>query len=73
MGIKRKKESIEKSKETFKKIEHQKGNKNSSYNTCWINNGIENKKIKKDKLQEYPDWVKGRLCIGNIGKNQYRK
>jgi hypothetical protein len=37
----------------------QKGEKNSQYNTCWITNGIENKKIKKEDL--IPEgWILGR-------------
>lgn len=38
------------------------GNKNSQYGTCWITNGIENKKIKKDELVAYISngWNKGR-------------
>ena len=38
------------------------GNKNGSFNTCWINNGTENKKIKKELLEDYlkDNWVKGR-------------
>lgn len=39
------------------------GEANSQFGTCWINNGVENKKIKKDDLTEYLDnhWVKGRI------------
>lgn len=29
------------------------GHKNSQYGTCWITNGVENKKIKKDQLDMY--------------------
>lgn len=38
------------------------GEKNSSFGTCWITNGIENKKIKKENIDEYlnVNWVKGR-------------
>lgn len=38
------------------------GEANSQFGTCWINNGVEDKKIKKDDLAEYLDnhWVKGR-------------
>jgi len=37
----------------------QKGNKNSQYDTCWITNGIENKKIKK--IENVPNgWNLGR-------------
>lgn len=39
---------------------NQKGEKNSQFGTCWINNGIENKKIKKNDLSLYPDWKLGR-------------
>ena len=38
----------------------QNGEKNSQYGTCWITNGDENKKIKKDSL--IPEgWSKGRI------------
>jgi group I intron endonuclease len=37
----------------------QKGEKNSQFGTCWITNGVENKKINKDS--EIPqEWYKGR-------------
>jgi hypothetical protein len=39
---------------------NQKGEKNSQFGTCWITNGIENKKIKKNDLFLYPEWVLGR-------------
>jgi hypothetical protein len=40
----------------------QKGTLNSQFGTCWITNGIENKKIKKDDLDNYlkSGWTKGR-------------
>ena len=62
---KNKKHSLEtknKYKETFKKIKHQQGEKNSQYGTCWIHNNIENKKIKKEDLFHYINegWIKGR-------------
>jgi hypothetical protein len=46
--------------ETCKKIEHQKGNKNSQYGTMWITDGIANKKIKRgDKIPR--GFKKGRI------------
>ena len=41
----------------------QKGNKNSCYGTCWIHNGKESIKIKKEQLEEYISngWCKGRI------------
>ena len=54
-GKKHKDSTIEK----MKKIKKQKGNKNSQFGTCWITNGIENKKIKQsDAIPE--NWYKGR-------------
>ena len=53
----------------------QKGNKNSQFGTCWITNGIENKKIKKEEINNYigGDWICGCSKIGNIGRNKYSK
>ncbi|MCP4521027.1 MAG: hypothetical protein GY827_04965 [Cytophagales bacterium] len=55
------------SEETKRKIgksnsENQKGSKNSQYGTCWITNGFENKKIKKEELElwESKGFSKGR-------------
>lgn len=55
-------ETKRKYKETFKNINHQQGEKNSQYGTCWIHNNIENKKIKKEELNIYINngWIKGR-------------
>lgn len=54
-------ESREKRKNTFSKIEHQQGTKNSQFGTMWITDGFENKKIKKEDV--IPDgWYKGRKC-----------
>lgn len=41
---------------------NQLGEKNSQYGTCWINNGAENKKIKKEEINNYlcNGWYKGR-------------
>lgn len=65
--------SIETKDKMSENASHKTGEKNSQFGTIWINNGIENKKIKKDLFSEYPQWVLGRILIGNIGKNQYTK
>ena len=39
---------------------NQKGEKNSQFGTCWITNGEQNLKIKKEDIILYPEWVKGR-------------
>lgn len=49
--------------ETFKRIEHQKGEKNSQYGTCWISHElVGSKKCNIDLLPEYIEqgWIKGR-------------
>jgi hypothetical protein len=49
-----------KRKETFKKIGHSQGEKNSQHDTIWITNNFENKKIKKSDI--IPEgWKKGRV------------
>jgi len=53
-------ESLRKQKETFKKINHSKGPKNSQYGTIWITNGSENRKIKKDTSIP-KGWKRGRI------------
>ena len=58
-------QSIEKRKEIFKAIGHQKGAKNSRYGTCWITNGQENKSIPKIDLDK---WVKLGYNKGRITK-----
>jgi len=58
------KESSAKRKETLAKIEHQQGNKNSQFGTCWIfHELVGNKKCKRDLLPEYLEqgWMKGRI------------
>jgi len=42
---------------------HQKGSKNSQYGTCWITNGSENKKVKKENLEKMltEGWKRGRV------------
>jgi hypothetical protein len=55
-------EAKKKKEETFKKIKHAQGEKNSQYNTFWAYNleTKENRKFKKDSI--LPEgWVKGRL------------
>lgn len=43
--------------------EKQKGHLNSQYGTCWITNGVENKKIKKEELDSWTKlgYNKGRI------------
>jgi hypothetical protein len=55
-------ESIEKKKQTWKLTGRGKGEKNSQYGTCWITNGVENKKIQKTDLENYlaQGYIKGR-------------
>ena len=61
-GRHHKNDTIDKMKSIFKKNNHQKGNKNSQFGTCWIHNNERNLKIKKEELQEYINngWIKGR-------------
>ena len=68
LGKKHSAETKSKMSETFKRIEHQSGSKNSQFGTMWIMNSEsgESKKIKKDAI--IPDgWVKGRK-IKNVVK-----
>lgn len=55
-------ETKQKMSERHKKNGHQKGSKNSQHGTCWITNGKENKKIKKEELNNWINngWKKGR-------------
>ena len=53
-------EAIEKRKETFKKIGHQQGEKNSNFGKYWITNESDSKMISKDS--PIPEgWKKGRI------------
>ena len=62
-GKTHKKETIEKQKEIFSIIKHQQGINNSQFGTCWITNGKENKKIKKEDIDNYLElgYCKGRI------------
>ena len=53
----------EKIKEAYKKTNHQKGEKNSQFGTCWITKGGVNKKINKCEISLYESqgWRKGRI------------
>lgn len=58
--------AIAKKKETFKKINHQKGEKNSQFGTCWVTHSeLGNKKISKDDLDKFLTlgYTKGRKII----------
>lgn len=59
-GQKHKKESKEKISNALKNIPKE---KRSTYGKCWINNGIKNKMVKFDDLEQYLNcgWFKGRL------------
>lgn len=57
--------TIEKMRLTHQLNKHQKGEKNSQFGTCWITRDTENKKIKKEELNNYLNegWIKGRKII----------
>ena len=61
-GWKQSKEALENQRKSFVQINHQQGSKNSQYGTCWITNGQENKKIKKEELDIWLEkgYTKGR-------------
>lgn len=52
-----------KRKKTLAEINHQQGTKNSQFGKCWITDGIESKKIKKEELEKYVSegWRQGRI------------
>ena len=62
-GKKHSDETIKKIKTTLKLINHQKGEKNSQFGTCWVTKNGENKKIKKEELNAFIQngWNKGRV------------
>lgn len=53
------------SPKTIEKMKKSKnrGELNSQYGTCWINNGLENKKIKKEHIESFlkEGWIQGRM------------
>ena len=71
------KEIQEKRNQTLKNINHQQGEKNSQYGTCWIHKNNEQKKIKKEELNTFieQDWKKGRnnKVKKHIGKIKFIK
>lgn len=54
----------QKRKDTYKRINHQQGNQNSQFGTCWIYSIIEQKsiKIEKEELETWINkgWIQGR-------------
>lgn len=86
VGLKHTEEYHRKVRETYKKIKHQQGERNSQYGTCWIYNAKtqENLRIKREDLDLYlqQGYTKGRL-VDKKGKyddildvniiNNYRK
>lgn len=64
-GRKHSDKTKDKMKQTYKNINHQQGEKNSQYGTCWIMKDGISKKIKKDELETYISmgWEKGRKCF----------
>lgn len=54
-GRKHQQEFFDKQSKTFKEIEHQQGDKNSQWGTCWIYN-LNERKNRKIPLVELPEW-----------------
>jgi hypothetical protein len=52
-----------KRKATLANIKHQQGERNSQYGTCWVTNGAETKKIKREELDSFITlgYYKGRI------------
>lgn len=63
-GKKHSLESLDKQAKSFKEIDHQQGDKNSQFGTCWIYSVVErmSKKIPAEDLAEWEakGWLKGR-------------
>ena len=59
------KETKEKLKEAYRKTNHQQGEKNSQFGTCWITKDGINKKINKSEISLYEShgWCKGRVMM----------
>lgn len=73
-GRKHSKETKQKISEISRENNFQKGINNSQFNTCWINNLKENKKIKVEELNFWLDqgWIKGRKMF-NLSENAKEK
>lgn len=59
--------------ETLEKLSKSKNNgeSNPQFGTCWITNGTESKKIKKEDLHQHNGWYKGR--VQKINSMRYTK
>lgn len=62
--FKGKKHSVESKNKMSEKASLRKGKLNSQFGSCWITKAGENKKIKKEELQNWiiQGWAKGRIC-----------
>lgn len=56
-------DAITKKKNTFSKISHQQGDKNSQFGTMWVTNGETNLKIRREEIDKYQNlgYYKGRV------------
>ena len=65
-GVWKGKNHTEETKQKLRNKKLQVGCKNSQYGTCWITNGIENKKINKNNLDMWTNigYYKGRISNG---------
>lgn len=64
VGWKHSESTKKKISESHRINQHQKGEKNSQFGTCWITKDGINKKIKKEDIETYilDGWNKGRIC-----------